>query len=89
MFQNGFFTEKIGIFKRIKYAIRAAKYEKAYATIKEMEKDDEYFNNILQDKYKLDKEGLKLNPGDRYKLINPKEMCKSAKKYENYLRKKK
>ncbi len=88
MFQNGFFTEKIGLLKRFKYVLRAAIYERAYATIKRMEKDDEYFNTVLQDKYKLDEEGLKLNPGDRYRLINPREMCKSARKYKKYLREK-
>ena len=89
LFQDGFFTEKIGLFKQIKYAIRASKYEKAYSIIKEMEKDDEYFNKVLQDKYKLDKDELKLNPGDRYKLITPKEMCKSAAKYKKYSKRKK
>jgi len=52
-----------------------------------MEKDDEYFDNVLPDKYKLDEEGLKLNPGDRYSLVSPKEMRRTAAAYRRYRRK--
>ena len=84
LFQKSFFTEKIGIFKRMKYRLRSAIYERVYDTIKEMEKDDEYFNNVLEEKYKLNEEELKMNPTDRYRLINPGEMRKSAREYRKY-----
>ena len=87
MFQQRFYTEKTGPLKELKYRLRAALYEKAYAVIKEMEKDDEYFDNVLPDKYKLDEEGLKLNPGDRYSLVSPKEMRRTAAAYRRYRRK--
>ena len=88
-FQTCFFTEKIGLAKKIKYGIRAAVYEKAYRTIKEMERDDEYFDHVLEDKYKLNEEERKRNPGDRYRLTDPASMRESAKKYESYRRGKK
>jgi hypothetical protein len=87
MFEKKFYTEKIGIFKRIKYAIRAAHYEKVYSVIKQMEADDEYFNKKLQDKYKLSPQEVALNNGDKYRLITPKEMIKSANKYKAYKKK--
>ena len=89
IFQDGFFTEKIGLLKRIKYSIRASCYEKAYAQIKEMEKDEEYFSSVLEDKYKLSEEEQKLNPGDRYRLISPRDMRESARAYRRYKRSKK
>ena len=49
-----------------------------------MEKDEKYFDEQLPDKYKLNAEELLLNPGDRYKLISPKEMRKTAAAYRKY-----
>ena len=88
MFQDRFFTEKIGLLKRLKYRIRASVYEKDYAAIKEMETDTEYFDHHLEEKYKLSEEERRLNPGDCYKLISPKEMRKSAAAYRRYRKKK-
>ena len=68
----------------MKYWLRSAIYERVYDTIKEMEKDDAYFDNVLEDKYKLTEEELKWNPTDRYRLIDPKQMRKSAREYKRY-----
>ena len=84
LFQKSFFTEQIGLFKRMKYRLRSAIYERVYDTIKEMEKDDEYFDKVLDDRYKLNEEERRMNPTDRYRLINPKEMMKTAWEYRKY-----
>ena len=81
------FPKREPLLKRIKYGIRAALYERVYRTIKEMEQDEEYFRKKLQDKYKLSPQEQAMNNGDKYRLITPKEMIKSAKKYKSYRKK--
>ena len=83
-YQEQTFKRKQSLYKRIKYGIRAGYYESLYRTIKEMERDEYYFDNILPDKYKLSPEECAYNGTDRYRLISAKEMRQCAWAYRRY-----
>lgn len=77
VFQNNFYPN-ISFAKYIKNEIRAFINELSMQQIQKLENDQFYFNNILEEKYKLNEEELLLNPGSKYKQISAKELRKSA-----------
>lgn len=86
-YQKDEFIERASLFKTIKYGFRAWYYSRVYRQIKEMERDEVYFNKYVPEKYRLSPEEQKYNKGDRYRLVTPKEMIKSADEYRRYKRK--
>ena len=85
-FQNEFYP-KTGFIKYLKLVWRAYLNNQAYKIIQEMEKDQYYIENILDDRYKLDDEGRKYYRGQIYRQISGRDLRVSAKEYKKYKRK--
>lgn len=84
-FQEAFYP-KTSIYKYLKYVYRAYLNKKSIEVIRRMEKDEDYFNNVLDDKYKLDDFEKKMRVDESYKQISGKELRDGARAYKKYLR---
>lgn len=87
MFQEAFYPET-SLIKYLKYVYRAYLNKKSRDIISELENDEYYYNNILEDKYKLSEFEKRMRVTDTYKQISGKELRDSARKYKKYLRSK-
>lgn len=82
-FQERIF-KRVPLVKKIKFDIRSRVHAYCKNIIKKMEKDTDYYNQILPEKYKLSEVEKKWNPGNQYKEIEAKELRYSAYAYIIY-----
>lgn len=79
-FQNNFYPHTSFI-KLLKNELRSFIHSFCMKQIQKLESDDYYFNNILDEKYKLTTEEQILNPNSKYKQITASELRKTAFNY--------